>query len=351
MTSTDLIILCSECFSDHGLSLDAFQLGRDDNSICPNCSSNHGRKLGKSEIASLAFYFFVRGTVHRTEYGGAPAIQFNEHQKTSVTFDPHVASDAELIAESIGVGFFHYGPRLWMVGEVEPLKDLMNPASRKTIFAKIFEQYTVRPLLPNSRFYRLRINPLKSNDPKEYDSPPDGFIGAGRLDSPGLPVLYGSQDLEVCIHECRATVDDLLYFATLSPTRELKILDLTDLLKEEGTEFESLDMAIHMLFLAGGHSYDITRELAKYAQKNRIDGIAYPSYFSIVRTGAIPFETVYGISVRRFPSSGKYVQSQIIRNLALFGRPISEGIVQVDCINKLVINKVGYDLTFGPTVY
>lgn len=28
--------------------------------------------------------------------------------------------------EAAQLGFFHYGPRLWMVGEVEPLKDLQD---------------------------------------------------------------------------------------------------------------------------------------------------------------------------------------------------------------------------------
>ena len=75
--------------------------------------------------------------------------------------------------------------------------------------------------------------------------------------------MYGSQDLPVCVHECRVTAEDELYVATLSPTRDLKLLDLSVLLREEdGTEFDSLDMAVHMLFLAGKHSYEISRDSA-----------------------------------------------------------------------------------------
>ena len=347
----DYPLLCSDCFTDHGLFLDAYKLGREDDSKCPNCGSINGRKLLHRDIESLAHRFFVSGTLHRTDFGGAPVLQFNNRQKTSVSFDENVAADAKLIEKAIGIGFFHYGPHLWMVGEIEPLKELLDIKTRQGILNRILTQYPVRPLTPGSLFYRFRLNPSKPEELREYDSPPDHLTGNGRLDSPGAPVMYASQDLEVCIHECRATVDDLLYVATLTPTKGLKILDLTDHLEEGCSEFESLDIAIHMLFLAGEYSYNISRDLAAHARNNGIDGIAYPSYFSFVRTGAMPFETAYGISVRKLPPFSERVKAQTIRNLALFGRPIVDGIVNVVCINKVIINRVVYDIGFGPVIY
>ena len=87
--------------------------------------------------------------------------------------------------------------------------------------------------------------------------------------------MYGSQDLQICVHECRVTAEDELYLATLAPARNLQLLDLTELLSEERvTEFESLDMAIHMLFLAGTHAYEITREIARAAHAAGYDGLA-----------------------------------------------------------------------------
>jgi len=35
-------------------------------------------------------------------------------------------------------------------------------------------------------------------------------------------------------------------------------------------------------------------------------------------------------------------------DLALFGRPIAEGLVAVRCINRVMLNKVDYKLNFGP---
>jgi len=50
-------------------------------------------------------------------------VQFNERQKTSINASSWLKPDVELFERLLGIGFFHYGPRLWMVGEVEPLKD------------------------------------------------------------------------------------------------------------------------------------------------------------------------------------------------------------------------------------
>jgi hypothetical protein len=65
----------------------------------------------------------------------------------------------------------------------------------------------------------------------------------------------------------------------------------------------------------------------------------------------MPFDTIYGISIRRFPQLAQYAKSQSIPNIALFGRPIEKGVVIVKCINKVVLNRVEYDLLFGPVGY
>lgn len=184
---------------------------------------------------------------------------------------------------------------------------------------------------------------------EEYDSPPDRILGRGRLDSPDLPILYCSQDIDGCVHECRVTLEDDLYLATLSPCRDLKLLDLTAILQENNvSEFESLDMAVHMLFVAADHAYEISRAIARAAKAAGFDGLLYPSYFSQVRSGAMPLETIYGISVRRFPGAAKVAGVGIFANVGLFGRPIRDNLVKVTCINRLIIHRVNYELQFGP---
>lgn len=347
-------VLCSDCFADEGLRIDAFKRGLEQEGNCPSCNSPRGRKLTKEQIKELAWRFFVSGTTRRGRYGAAPVIQCNEYHygKSDISPSPWLKNDIKIIEEAAKIGFFHYGPRLWMIGEVEPLKDLLRPTKRSSVIERILTEYPEKTLAKDSSFYRLRVGPQCPDNPQEYDSPPIAFAGKGRLDFPGFPVMYASQDIDICIHECRATTDDDIYVATMKPQRDMRLLDLTHVLKEDVTEFESLDMAVHMLFLARSHSYKISRAISRAAKDAGFDGIVYPSYFSLIRTGGHPFETAYGLSLRRFhPKSEKYAEAFTIPNFALFGRPLEDLSVRVQCINRLVLTQVGYLGHFGPVAY
>jgi hypothetical protein len=348
------ILLCSDCFVDEGLRIDAFKHGLEQEGNCAHCNSSNGRKLTKDQIKALAWRFFVNGTIILGEYGGAPAIQFNEfhYGKSDIFPSPWLKNDIKLIEEAAGIGFFHYEPRLWMVGEVEPLKDLRDPAKRSQIIRRLLKEYPEKVLAENSDFYRLRVSPQNPSDPNEYDSPPLALAGKGRLDSVGFPVMYGSQDVDICVHECRATAQDNIFVATLKLEREMRLLDLTHVLKENITEFESLDIAINMLFLAQSHSYEICRAIALSAKDAGFDGIIYPSFFSLIRTGGRAFETAYGLSLRRFhPQAEEYGRAFTIPNFVIFGRPLENGAVRVHCINRLLITQVGYLGHFGPVTF
>lgn len=354
MDADKQVLLCSNCFVDEGLRIDAFKHGLEQDGDCPNCNSPNGRKLTKGHVEGLAWRFFVSGTTIRTEYGAAPVIQFNDHHfgTSDISPSPWLKDDIKLIEDAAKIGFFHYGPRLWMVGEIEPLKDLLDPTKRSQIIERVLNEYPVQTLAKESAFYRLRVGPQHPANPDEYDSPPIALAGKGRLDSVGFPVMYGSHDIDICIQECRAAAEDDIYVATLKPQRDMRLLDLTHVLKEDVTEFESLDMAIHMLFLARSHSYGISRAIALAAKDAGFDGLIYPSFFSLIRTGGHPFETAYGLSLRRFhPQAEEYAKSFTIPNFALFGRPLEELSVHVHCINRLVLTQIGYKAHFGPIEY
>ena len=348
---TSLFLLCSNCFKDEGLRIDASKHGQELQFECPNCRSSDGRKLTREDIQGLAWRFFVSGTTFRTDYGATPLIQFNESRYGRSEINPStwLETDIKLIEKAARIGFFHYAPRLWMIGEVEPLRALQDLSTRPKAIERILREYPDKKLSIGSKFYRLRTNPKSPAEPAEYDSPPIKIAGRGRLDSPGFPVMYGSQDLDICIHECRVSAEDEVYVATLKNQRDLRLLDLSHPLVEAETEFESLDMAVHMLFLARAHSYNIARDIALAAKEDGFDGVIYPSFFSLVRTGSHPFETVYGLSLRRFhPKRDQYVEATTIRNLALFGRPVESGLISVECINRLILTHVSYQVCFGP---
>ncbi|HEY8436670.1 MAG TPA: RES family NAD+ phosphorylase [Haloplasmataceae bacterium] len=307
--------------------MDASKIGKDNSTSCPNCQDNLGKKLGQSELYELANTFFVYGSVFRTQYGAANAIQFNEyHYKSSDLSVPEwLRRDLELISEKLKVGFFHYGPRLWQVGEVEPLKELQDSNSRGKVISKILTEFPTVNLPEGLNFYRLRKTPKVPSNFDEYDSPPDQYLGRGRFDSQNLPVFYASQDLDICIHESRVTIEDELYLAKLSLSKPINVLDLSETITENGTEFESLSIAIHFLFRASGHSYEILRDIAIAASKSQLDGIIYPSYFNQVSSS-----------------------DHTIKNIAIFGRPIENGLLRIECINRLMLKHVEYSYHFGP---
>src|SRR5690606_6578760 len=143
MEGDEHFLLCSDCFKDEGLKIDAYNIGIVNEDSCPNCKSIHGHKLNKALVHHLCYRFFVRGTIHKTEYGGSPIIQFNDQHfnQTAIDFSPWLKDDVKLIEKFGEIGLFHYGPRLWMVGEIEPLRELQDKDKREKIIDRIFELY------------------------------------------------------------------------------------------------------------------------------------------------------------------------------------------------------------------
>ncbi len=346
-------LLCSECFHDTGLRLDARKLGIKSADACKNCGLTTGHKLTKHRILKLCYFFFVRGTIEKFEYGATHLIQFNEQHfnKSQIHVSPWLEQDAKLIEQIGEIGLFYYKPRFWMLGQIEPLKDLLDENKREETINSLLTKYPTYIATTDHRFFRLRTNPVHPEKFFEYDSAPDTTAGNNRFDEPGFPTLYGSPDLELCLHECRISAEDNIYVATLAPARELKLLDMSAVLDEDADEFTSVDLAIHFLFLAGKHSYPICRAIAKAAAGLGFDGLIYPSYFSYLRTGIEPFRTVYGLAMRRIKDMREVAASESIPNIILFGRPVAEKNISVECINKVILNRVGYDVSFGPAYH
>jgi hypothetical protein len=321
-------VLCSDCFVDHGLTIEARKLGHRSRRTCRNCHSVAGAKLYQDEIEEVARRFFVYGTRIRSEFGGAPVLQFNSWHagRPEVRFPKWLDADARLIEATLNVGLFYYGPPLWRLGEIETLNDLREPATQGTAAATLVGRFPRRMLDQGSSFYRLRKNITNGMhcDHRQYDAPPKGLAGGNRLDTLDLSVLYGSQDLEICVHECRVTKSDECYLAILQASQDLKLLDLCGEVDNDGsTPFHSLYLAVQLIFAAEEQSYHITRAIALAAKNAGLDGIIYPSYFSSLRKDRIP-------------------------NIALFGHPVIDGTVKVICINRLTLETARYTMQLGP---
>ena len=234
MPTSEPVIACSSCFVNEGLQLDAIRLGMEDPSPCPRCAGKEGRKLTSGQLARLAQDFFVWGSVHRSTYGAAPRIQFNGARETDIDLPGSFGADVAVFEDVLGIGFFLYGPRLWMLGEIEPLKALRCEGTRDAVIERIVHEYGTRTLTQHDKFYRIRKDPDEPSHDEQYDSPPPGHAN-GRLDTAEKPALYASPDFQTCLHECRVTAEDDLYAATLCPARDLELLDVTTLL-DESTE-------------------------------------------------------------------------------------------------------------------
>ena len=146
-------IACSKCFVDSCLQLDAMQLGRADSTACSHCRSRDGHKLNKEKLEALANRFFVWGSSVRTDYGGAPLIHLNEFQSTSIEPPPWLKTDVAIFKKLLGIGFFRYGPRLWMVGEIEPFKALQESAFRFSFVERIVSEYPTRQITQTLSFF------------------------------------------------------------------------------------------------------------------------------------------------------------------------------------------------------
>lgn len=341
-------LLCSDCFQDVGLKLEASRFGMSVRQPCPNCGSSTGALLDQGRIRWVAHQFFVLGSLTKSKYGGASIIEFNDLRENELAFPRALQDDVDLICKAASIGFFRYGPPLWRFGLIEPLEALQDEGRAAEVIERVLAEYPDFELRPKMPFFRLRKDAVHPSEPEQFDSPPSALSGTGRLDTHKAPVLYGSPDLELCIHECRATADDALHVATLEATRPLRLLDLTRVLKEDCTTFESLDMAIHLLFLAKEHSYEISRAISAAARSAGFEGMLFPSYFSQLRTGAPFLETVFGLTTRAFPDAEGREASKVVPNIAIFGRPIADGRVRVACINRVYLRQVAYDIGFGP---
>lgn len=343
-----IYLRCSECFTDEGLRVLALDIGQLSQVACPSCGGMNGRKLDRASLVNLAEKFFVRGTFVKANYGGSSVIDFSEGRVTDVSFKEHLKKDVQIFEESLGIGFFYKCPPTWMVGEVQPLNDLLDPSKRGTAIEKIFNSYP-SITLSNFTFYRVRFDSKFPKNRSEYDSPPVMLKDKkGRLDLESISVLYGSFDISTCLHECRIKNWDSVYIATLSPKNEIKLLDLTKILTEDVTPFESLDVAVSILFEANEHSYEICQDVAREALKRGYDGIVYPSYFSELQSGLRKFESNFSLLLRSIPKFKDILQRQIYPNLAIFGHPVAEGKLEVKCINRIYVNRIEYDYGLGP---
>ena len=349
----NLPVACSNCFTNIGLQLEAKKIGKQDTFACKNCESDTGYKLSRHDLWNLADQFFVSGTCSKPP-SETSMIQFSEDQKTDIHNLEYIKSDVLLFEKFLNVGFSWNVPQPWQIGLNAPLISFQHDNARDSTLSRILKLYPPVTVARETNLYRVRRNPVKPSNPNEYDSPPnDPHKCHGRLDSLDLVALYASSDLSVCLHECRVTSEDELYFATLVLNQDLKFLDLTHRIKElpETTEFESMNLAIDILFRTGKSLYPITQIIALAAQNANYDGLIYSPCFKSIHSNIPLGQAVDSIPKPINPKLNphEYISCNA-QNLAIFGHPIQDGKIEVKCINRICLNCVSYGVSFGPVL-
>ena len=321
----------------------------DSDNTCPACKSVGGTKLNKCSLAKLAKEFFENGTFYKTDFGGAPVITFRHNSSSEENlFGCWISPDVKLFEDILDIGFILNAPKLWQVGINDELEKLQQEANREQVIDQIIDQAPEIKKGEDFQFFRVRSCSLgngefDSSSKGEFDSPPNKSSNFDRFDTSNFPVLYGSTDLQSCLHECRVTLEDIIYVAKLHPRQKLKLLNLIDFPSQSGsTPHDSLATTVDMLFYEGKRAYDITRKIAFEAGKKGFDGLIYPSYINNLQ------KKEYNTSTLGIPNSTPIVQDQIIQNLAIFGRPIQEGKLQVSSINRVFLRQSSYVIKFGP---
>lgn len=215
-------VLCSDCFLNNGLRLEASKIGVRTSSKCAACGSTQGHKLGRNALEKLTTRFFVNATTPHGVGGYASILQYNpEFDGDDVQFDEKTAHDWYLIKAHIGGRLFFYGPPLWRIGITEHYEEA-NVVSNATI-AEIVSKLSIRALPRGTRTFRIRKNIEPSNVLKEteYDVPPPNIKRTyGRFDDGGLEILYTSPSLPVCLHEGRVLITDDIFAATFEAARK-----------------------------------------------------------------------------------------------------------------------------------
>lgn len=328
----DLIpIACPSCFSNFGFRSVVTSFGTEIDGVCPQCGAGGSRKIDRKGLIEAITDFFVLGSHVPETY--APVYQRNETNSSPAHFDSTLDADAKLACQLTGSVVFHYGPPLWRIGMTNHYDEFQQGGSvRRTAAESLTAQAATCTVAGGTRLFRIRAN-IRADEHIStavvFDPPPPDIERIpGRWDDINFPVLYVSDDIELCLHECRTMIADEILLATLIPTRDVHLLDLTqELPRQGGTPFDDPNIFIGIMCRSRGRWLDFCREISRAAHGAGYDGIRYVSYYAQAKAD---------------------VQSI---NLGLFGRPIANGLLKVNSVNRVRIADMKYAIRFGPVLY
>jgi hypothetical protein len=161
--------------------------------------------------------------------------------------------------------------------------------------------------------------------PSQFDTRPRSVSAGGRYDSDGLPIFYGADDIETCLHESRVTLSDWIALASFTPAHCLRILDLANDVDDSPahTPFERVNILMTKLAFVGSRDYDLCREMATEIHKLGFDGFYFVSHFA-------------------------QAHRKRLCNIALFGYPVAAAKLELVSVNRVRLASASYEYTLGP---
>jgi hypothetical protein len=323
-------LACVDCFTNTGFR-EILGANSGERAVCPRCGSL-AAMVDAESLTEAMHSFFVSGSYIAETM--ASVYQINDRNPDPARFDTTLETDAQLACKLTGRVIFHYGPPLWRVGETDLKSECDLGGAIRTAALESLITIVPRITLPaGARLFRIRRNP----EPDEtiattaaFDPPPITVPRSpGRWDDGITPMLYASDDIELCLHECRVTLADEIVVATLSCEREITLLDLTaDIPFGPSTPFEDPNIFAAFLSLSRDEKWlDHARSLSVVARDAGLNGIRYTSYYA----------------------QAKHDSSAL--NVALFGRPLAAGMISLQSVNRIRLTDARYSYTFGPVLY
>lgn len=293
--------------------------------------------LDSSAVERLMGEFFVNASIPPQAGGPAPRYQFNpDHfEKYEVAFATELDADLERLGSCLKVGLFHYGPPMWRLGYTDHYQALTGGlesgvpptgAARDAIWQEVLARCTTKTMQPGNLIFRVRKGEaLPAALAAEFDSPPIGTATSGRYESAGVPIFYGADDVETCLHESRVALSDWIGVASFTPSSQLRLLDLSGDFEDAAANsaFDRIDIMMNKLAFVGKGDYDLCREAASHVRDMGFDGFYFTSYFAQAR-------------------------KKNLRNIALFGHPVAAGKLTLQSVNRVQLTNVEYGFRFGP---
>lgn len=328
---TTMAIACPKCFANWGFRQVVAEHSDLPAATCPRCAQV-GPLIDENKLAKAIQAFFVGGSYVAETM--APVYQVNRSNPSPSRFDATLDADAQLACALTSAVIFDYGPPLWRIGEVELKRAFDEGGDERDAAACGFVAGAPLVKLPvGTRLFRIRKNPKLDEviaTPAAFDPPPLHIERpAGRWDDGRTAVLYASDDIELCLHECRVQIADEIVVATLSTARPLVLLDLTaEFSVGRASPFDDPNIFARFLSLSRNEQWlNHARIVSRAAQSASLDGIRYTSYYAQAK------------------------QNSEALNVALFGRPLVAGDLVIDSVNRLRLRDARYAFSFGPVLY